>query len=288
MKTKFLIPLIAGIGLFCACGGKSKSGYEVVNNSGADSVKIDSAVSLQSKLVKKGSMRLKVKNVDEASSYITSLTATYRGMVMQHEMNAVEEGRNNVRLSNDSILRVTTLSKNADITVRIPTERRDEFMDKIAGIGVYVNNRNMEVSDKSLDYLSSQLKLKNRTELVAQQKTGKIIIKNPSNVLLLKDEMVDQQIANRSIDDEVKSTTISLNIYQSNIINKEIIANDDPSAYNLPFPQRLLMALQNGWTIFVDIVVGLANLWVFILIALGGWVLVKRYRNKSNIEIAKV
>jgi Domain of unknown function (DUF4349) len=286
MKTKFLIPLIAGVGLFCACG-KSKSGYEVVNNSNADSVKVDQVVTLQPKLVKKGSMRIKVKNVEQASNYITALTSSYHGMVIQHEMNASEEGRNNVRLNNDSVLRIITLDKNANIIVRIPTEKLDEFMDKIAGIGVYVNNRYMEVSDKSLDYLSSQLKLKNRTELVAQQKTGKIIIKNPANVLLLKDEMVDQQIANRSIDDEVKNTTISLNIYQSNIINKEVVANDDPFAYNLPFPQRLLMALQNGWTVFVDIVVGLANLWVFILIALGTWALVKLYRTKHITEVAK-
>jgi len=269
MKTKFLIPLIAGVGLFCACGGKNKSGYEVVNNSSADSIAVDHVETLQPKLVKKGSMRIKVKNVEQASNYITGLTSGYHGMVIQHEMNASEEGRNNVRLSNDSVLRIITLNKNANIVVRIPTEKLDEFMDKIASIGVYVNNRYMEVSDKS------------------QQKSGKIIIKNPANVLLLKDEMIDQQIANRTIDDEVKNTTISLNIYQSNIINKEVIANDDPSAYNLPFPQRLLMALQNGWTIFVDIVVGLANLWVFIVIISGTWALLKHYRTKPQTEVAK-
>ena len=273
--------------MFCACGGKNKSGYEVVNNSSADSIAVDHVETLQPKLVKKGSMRIKVKNVEQASNYITGLTSGYHGMVIQHEMNASEEGRNNVRLSNDSVLRIITLNKNANIVVRIPTEKLDEFMDKIASIGVYVNNRYMEVSDKSLDYLSSQLKLKNRAELVSQQKSGKIIIKNPANVLLLKDEMIDQQIANRTIDDEVKNTTISLNIYQSNIINKEVIANDDPSAYNLPFPQRLLMALQNGWTIFVDIVVGLANLWVFIVIISGTWALLKHYRTKPQTEVAK-
>jgi hypothetical protein len=284
MKAKFLIPLMAGVGLFCACKNK---GYEAVNDSSADSVKADSATISRPKLVKKGAMRLKVKSVEQASNYITNLTNSYHGMIIQHEMEANEQARVDMRISTDSVMRVTTLNKDANITVKIPTKNLDEFMDKVAGIGVYVNNRTMEVSDRSIDYLSSQLKLKSRTELVLQQKRGKVVIKDPANVLMLKDEMVDQQIANRTIDDEVTNTTIRLNLYQSNTINKEVIANDDPAAYNLPFFKRLSMAFLNGWTMFMNVFVGLANLWVFILMAIGALALRKLYRAKSFPKIVK-
>ena len=145
----------------------------------------------------------------------------------------------------------------------------------------------MDITDKSLDYLSAQLKLKNRTELVSQQKKGKIIIKKPEDVLNLKDDMIDQQIGNRQIDDAVKNSIVTLSFYQSNTINKEVIANDDPSAYNLPFFRRLGIALENGWSIFVDVIIGMANLWVFILAGIGVWLLVRNYKSKKTITPVK-
>jgi len=105
--------------------------------------------------------------------------------------------------------------------------------------------------------------------------------------LNLKDDMIDQQIGNRQIDDAVKNSIVTLNFFQSNTINKEVIANDDPSAYNLPFFQRLVMAVQNGWGLFVDVVIGMANIWVFILAGIGVWMLVKYYKSKKAPGVAK-
>jgi len=278
MKTKILIPLLAGVALLCAC--KGKGGYEVINNSSsADTVsRADSATG--PKLVKIADMHFKVKNVQQTSEHIASLVTGYNGMVIHHKMGSTPERSQDIRISNDSVMRVTSISTSADMTVKIPSAKLEEFMNQVAHMGIYVNNRGMDITDKSLDYLSSQLKLKNRNELVSQQKRGKIIIKNPANVLALKDDQVDEQISNRGIDDAVKNSVVSLSFYESNTINKEIIANDDPSAYNLPFFKRLVMAMANGWGIFVDVVIGIANLWVFILAGIGIWVLIANYKTR--------
>jgi Domain of unknown function (DUF4349) len=284
MKTKFLIPLIAGLGLLCACKGKSKS--EVVNNNGnADSIKTDT--SSQPKLVKTADMRFKVKNVQKTSEKITALTDSLNGMVIHHHMESVAEKSLDIRVSDDSVMRVSSFNSIADITVKIPSVKIEAFMNKVTQMGIYVNNRNMDITDKSLDYLSAQLKLKNRTEIVNQQKTGKVIIKNPANVLQLKDDMVDQQVNNKVIDDEVKNSIVMLSFYQSNSINKEIIANDDPEAYNLPFFKRLGRAIENGWEVFVDVVIALTNLWVFILAGLGAWLIFRNYKSKKPAALTK-
>ncbi len=145
----------------------------------------------------------------------------------------------------------------------------------------------MDITDKSLDYLSAQLKFKNRAELVSQQKRGKVIIKKTEDVLNLKDDMVDQQIGYRQIDDAVKNSVVTLSFYQSNTINKEVIANDDPSAYNLPFFKRIEMAIENGWIVFVDVIIGIANLWAFILAGIGVWSIIRYYRNKKVVGLLK-
>jgi hypothetical protein len=285
MKIKFLIPL-AGLAFLCACKGKSGS-YEVVNNSiSADSIRSADSVSAP-KLVKTAGIHFKVKNVQQTAEHITALTTSINGMVIHHQMGSTAERSQDIHISNDSVMRVTAFNTSAEMTVKIPSTRLDDFLNQVGHLGIYVNDRSMDITDKSLDYLSAQLKLKNRAELVSQQKKGKIVIKKPEDVLNLKDDMIDQQIGNRQIDDAVKNSIVTLSFYQSNTINKEVIANDDPSAYNLPFFRRLGMAIENGWGIFVDVIIGMANLWVFILAGIGVWVLIRNYRGKKVIAPVK-
>ncbi|MFI5140667.1 MAG: DUF4349 domain-containing protein [Sphingobacteriales bacterium] len=268
-----------------ACKGKGNAGYEVVNNgSAADSVRKDSTAANQPKLVKTAGIHFKVKNVQQTAENITAMVSGYGGMTMHHQMGSAAVRNLDIRISDDSVMRVTSFNTSAEMTIKIPSVKLEVFMNQIAHMGIYVNDRNMDITDKSLDYLSAQLKLKNRTELVDQQKQGKIIIKKPEAVLNLKDDMVDQQIGNRQIDDAVKNSVVTLNFYQSNTINKEIIANDDPSAYNLSFLKRLGMAIENGWEVFVDVVIGIANLWVFILAGLGAWLIFRRYKIKAPVK----
>ena len=278
MKTKFLIPL-AGLALFCACKGRN-SGYEVVNNDGnsaADtSAKQDTTAG--PKLVKTAGMILKVKDVGQTAARINVLAAGFGGMVIHQQMGSTAERSDDVRISTDSVMRVTSLSTAAGLTVKVPSVKLQKFMDSVATMGMYVTSRSLDVTDKTLDYLSAKLKLESRTALIRQQKTGKVIIKDPAKVLDLKDDMIDQEIDNRQIDDAVKYSVINLNFYQSNTINKEVIANDDPSDYNLPFFKRLAMALENGWGLFTGAVVGLANLWVFILAGASALLVLRYYK----------
>ena len=287
MKIIFLIPLIAGLGLLYACRGKSGPEYEAINNgsSSSDSTKFDSAALSQPKLVKTAEIRFKVKNVRQTAERIINLTQSINGMVIHQHIGSNVEGSHDIRISDDSVMRVSSLITDADMTVKIPSVKLEEFISQVAHMGLYITNQRMDITDKSLDYLTAQLKLKSRAELVSQQKKGRIVIKDPANVLLLKDDMVDEQIGNRQIDDAVKNSIITLSFYESNTIARETIANDDPAAYNLPFVKRLGMAVENGLTLFADFVIGVANLWLFILAVLGLWLLIRYYRKKPVILV---
>ncbi|MEO6632284.1 MAG: DUF4349 domain-containing protein [Mucilaginibacter sp.] len=289
MKAKITITLLAGLALFAACKGRGGS-EEFASSADTTTIsptgKSDTS-KIETKLVKTADMRFKVKNVHQTSEKITALTTGYKGMVMHHQVESSGMRSVDIRKSEDSIIRVTSFSTTADITVKVPAERLDEFMTEVGRMGVILNVRRMDISDKSLEYMTARLKLKNRNDLIAQQKAGKVIIKNPTNVLALKDDMVDQQIGNKQIDDEVKNSIVSLSFYQSNTIYKEVIANDDPSAYNLPFFKRLGGCIENGWAIFENVVLELANLWVFVIAGIVVWMTVRYYRNKRPIVVIK-
>lgn len=287
MKSKLSMALLAGLVLLAAC--KGKTGSEEFVRSSADSAKIDSKMAdttVAPKLIKTADMRLKVKNVQKTCEDVSALTTGYSGLVLHHKVESSEIRSTDTRKSEDSIIRVTAFSTAAEITVKIPSDKLDEFMNKVEHMGLYVNNRQMDISDKTLDYLSAKMKLKNRVELISQQKAGKVIIKNPANVLLLKDDMVDQQIGNRQIDNAVKNSVVSLGFYQSNTIFKETIADDDPSSYRPPFFSRLGSALGKGWLMFEDVIIGIGYLWVFVLVVLS--VIFIMYKFKKTAVVQKI
>jgi hypothetical protein len=266
MDPKLKLALLAAVVLLGACKQKVYEGD-------AGNARIDSASAAKmadttgdtQKLVKTAGIRLKVKNVEQTGENVSALVASYKGMVMHHNMSSSVDQSHDVRLNNDSFMRVSSFTTSADMTVKVPVEKVDEFLNTVSHMGIYVNERRMDIEDKSLDYIASQLKLNSLLDLVARQKAGKVVIKDPAAVLNLKDDLVDEQISNRRINDEVKYSTISLEIYQSNTIYKETVVNDDPSAYDLPFGSRLTNALDNGWHLLGDLIIGLVNLWALIV-----------------------
>jgi len=282
MKAKILMMLSAGIVLLAACKGRTN--YEAVNNSAADSVSLKADTVLNGpKLVKTAGIGFKVKNVQQCSEKISVLTNKYKGMVIHHVINSTPIGSNEVKISDDSIMRVSAFNTIGEMTVRVPSENLNEYLDSVGRLGIYVNNSRLDIEDKSLDYFSSQMKVNNRRELVSQQKQGKVIIKSPTAVLNLKDDLVDEQIGNRRIDDAVKYSVVNLNFYQSNTIVKEVVANDNPSAYSISFFKRLGLAFENGWYIFKELLILLADLWVFILAGAIIWWTTRFYKRKVRL-----
>ncbi len=279
MKTRTL--MLVAIVLLAACKQKG-SQYEVVNDgkNGLETARIDTLAISSPKLVKTAEMNLKVKNVQQTSDSIVAVTKQYKGMVLHHQSQSPAIDNKDLHISNDSVKRISSVSTTAEMTIKIPSARLEDFMNSVGKIGIRVDMSRVDIEDKSLDFLSAQLKFNNRKELVNQQKKGKVVIKDPSSVLLLKDDLIDEQIGNSRIDDAVKYSTVNLHFYQNNTISTETIANDDPSAYNIPIFQRLGLAFYNGWNIFVNVVIGIANLWVFILAGVIIWFCYKAYKKK--------
>ncbi len=286
MKIKILPALAVGILLLCACGGCS-GGYKKENSvSSADtaslapeqtSVKTDKLDS--AKLVKTADMRLKVKDVGKATETVTTLTTKYGGMVIHHDMKSTNEGSQDLHISNDSIMHISSFSSVADMTVNIPPAHLEDFMNQIAQIGLYVDSRKMNVEDKSLDYVSSKLKRQNRETAVKQEANSSEKL-DPEKQLVAKDDIVDRKISNLKTDQDVKFSTVMLSFYQSKTVIKEVVPNDDPSAYQLPASKRLVSAVIYGWSLFTDLIIDFANIWVFVLMAIALWLLFRYYKRK--------
>jgi hypothetical protein len=100
----------------------------------------------------------------------------------------------------------------------------------------------------------------------------------------VKDDVIENEIQNRSIDAEVNYSSIQLSLYQNTLVKKEVIANSDLAAYQLPFGRRLGNALSEGWNFFLNFLVAIAHLWVLLPVSLVIFVLY-RTLNKRRLPL---
>jgi hypothetical protein len=196
---------LACVALLCAIfwmgcsGGRSKYA-----SSTADSASTSQQQEDQTKLVKTADMHFRVKDVEKSGESIATLAELCNGMVMHHTLHSSVQKTEDIPLTNDSIRHVTSYNTTADMVIRIPSELTEQFMNEVGKMAVYIDARNMDVQDKTLDYLATKLKADNRSNVVKDQKAGKVKLKDSTDLLLMKDDIVDRKIANMHTDADVK------------------------------------------------------------------------------------
>lgn len=283
MKSKNLLMPLVIVALLAACKGSGER-YDTLSKADTTTLVKDSALAGAPKLVKTAEMNFRVKNVQQADEGISSLVRNENGMVMHNvEISETLQSRD-IQLSSDSVKRVSAFNVSAEMTVKIPTDKLDEFMNQVSHMSTFMKARKMDIEDRSFDYLSEQLKLKNRNDFVVANQKKKVVVKDPSSVLNLKDDMVDRKIANLRTDEAVKYSVIQLSFFQLNSVVMETVANDDTSAYDLPFFKKFGLAFANGWYMFYQLIVILTNFWAFAGLGLLSWWGVRYWYKKKRVK----
>ncbi len=265
MRPFFLLPALLFTAFLIGCNGNTneKDTFAALSDSGSITKLTGDSV----KLVKTASINFKVKDVAQSSRTLSGITRKFGGMTYNQNLEFVEVERNELKISTDSSMIITTYTPQADFLVRIPSENLEDFLYSAADLGYFINSIKLHIDDKSLSYLENVLKQKNRAEVLS----GPAIKKSKSLTNLqtigVKDESIEQQISNREIDADVSYSVVNISLFQNSLVRKEIVANPVISDYQLPFGHRLGNALKDGWQYFIAIVLVLAHLWMFILLA---------------------
>lgn len=240
-------------------------------------------------VVKTADIKFKVKNASKCGKDVSALAHSMRGMVMHHQLQSTLNNSNRLPISQDSVLLVTSYTTQADITVRIPSENMEVFMDKVADMAVFVDNRNMNIEDKRLEYFSNFLKAENREEVTqSQQRAKKLTVKEADQLLIMKDDKVDRIISNYQTKADTEYSLVNLSFYHNNFVGKERVANDDLILYRVPFSTSIQNALLGGWHAFESLIIALAHLWAFVVLGIGIWFGWKFYaKNKTTGFLSK-
>ncbi|KAA8479735.1 uncharacterized protein DUF4349 [Arcticibacter tournemirensis] len=281
MKTPASIFCSVIFFFFAACSSNKHESAEMYPS--ADSSMSVSGMRGDSiKLVKTAGMTIKVKNIYESSRTISEKARVLGGIVTHHNIETFQDKEKNLQISADSVLVISAYSTHADITVKVPTDNLEKFMNEIASVATFTLNSRLDIEDKSIDYLASSMKQKIRQELLIDGRKKAVKTADATALIEKEDGKIDQEINKRRIDADVRYSAVSLNLIQPPLIQKEVIANSDLSVHNLPISQRVSNAFYSGWHLFISFFVALVHLWVFILLGLVFWMGFRFYKAKHT------
>ncbi|OWK72259.1 DUF4349 domain-containing protein [Pedobacter sp. AJM] len=247
---------------------------------------VDSVATVaEPKIIKTADMRFRVKNVQNTKEQLSQTIKAQGGTVAEFSIESIIQETQKVKQSVDSLKEITSYRTEGYLVANVPAEKLDDFTNTVAKMAVFVDNQSLKLDDQSLAYLGNRMKAGNRIEAANQM--NKVAGKKSTSVetsLNIKDDYVDKKLQNLSIDNRVKYSTITLQFYQDNTIKTTVVANDDIYDYKPAFGNRLWMGIINGWTIFKELIIGLANIWALILTGVAIFFLIRYFIRKDKIK----
>lgn len=264
----------------CQNAGRENKDYGRSLN---DSVSASGLTGDSVKLVKTAGIRFKVANVEQSLKAVSALAQQKGGRIYDQSFQSVEGDRKELKVSDDSLLVISTVSPQAELAVRVPSQNLEAFLFGLADLGYYTASSNVNIDDRSLWYLQNALKQEGREEVLAKPSSPKSTVAGNRQAIELYDQGVDQFIANKTIDADARYSTVTLSLFQNTVVRKETIANYVLTGYDVSFGQRLKNALSNGWEAFLSLLLALSHLWMFLLIGLFAFSFYKYYQARKKL-----
>jgi hypothetical protein len=244
------------------------------------------------KIIRTAQMRFKAAKTDNATYKVEKIAKQFGGYVTESQMNSSVVSEKDVVVSNDSVIHLAQYQLENTMVVRIPNEQLDTFLTEMSRMYLFLDHRRISADDVTLAYMSSQLKSKIREHAAqriqnATDTKGKRlddIVNAETAATQLHDEAIDQQTANAEKDFNIHYSVVNLNIYQDMDIVKTMKANPSLYAYGPSFFTRLKESVAYGWTMVLEIILGLASIWYLFLIGGLGWLLYKKHGKTLNFQ----
>lgn len=229
------------------------------------------------KFIVSAELKFRAKDVVSTTYAIENLTINTGGFVTFTELRSSENYRNVVKVSADSSLESIFYTVENSMTLRIPKTNLDSFLRGVGKQVDYFDYRIVKANDVGLDLMANQMLQKRlSTYEKRQQKNIDEQGRKLDETANTQENLLDRQmqadeaaIQKLKTEDEVKYSFVELNIYQREAVKRTMVANtENINAYQPGFGQRVAHGFAKGWEMFQNLVVGLANLWVLIVLGI--------------------
>lgn len=222
------------------------------------------------KRVRTADVRCRVNNVFNAVSTLEHTIIGVNGMIaestMQNEFGITQD----VSYSADSLKRVQLYTPTANLTLRVPVTSLDSVVRTLTSMATFIDYRTLKEEDKTLAYLSNALK----NDAPAPAAIKPAAKGTPLDVVTYQDQQqnaaTDRRIANLAILDDVHYATFSVQLFQPQQADIQVIVNPD-RVTRAGFGTRILTALGTGADILSSLFLFLLSCWPFLILLTAGW-----------------
>lgn len=216
---------------------------------------------IERQLIKTGFIEFETDDIKKTREIIETLVLKYQAYISQEDEKHFYSG-----------IRQT-------ISIRIPKENFDNFLNEITAGIKKLDNKNITVEDVTEEFIDSlaRLKVKKETEqtylkILSQAKTVKDILEVQNQIQDLRSDIEAIEGRLRYLQKSVNYSTLNISMYQ--IINSGIAR---PSFFS-----KAVDAIEDGISLFIDIVIAILYFWIFILmIAVILIIIIKKRRSKK-------
>lgn len=193
------------------------------------------------KIIKTATLRFQVKDFQTSRSAIDDLIKRYGGYI-------TSENQHN---ASDRI--------ESAIVIRVPAANLDQLLDSLQGQAAYLDYKNIEASDVTVEFVDTEARLKAKREVeqrylavLKQAASVKDILEVESHLGKIREEIEATEGRLRYLKDQVEYSTVNLTIYQP--------------IHRLPrtesgFWSKLGKSLVNGWNGLLNFIIGITALW---------------------------
>jgi hypothetical protein len=274
---------MALLAISCAAGTSHYSPESTTADSAAVAVTdsttfsndITSLNSSSRKRVKTADVRCRVSNVFKAVSTLEHAVAGLDGMVAESVMQNESVIIKDVPWSADSLKRILLYTPVANLTVRVPAAHLDSVVHTLTSMANFIDYRTLKDEDKTLFYLSNSMK----NEGPAPAKVKPSASTTSVDVAAYQDEkhetQTDRKITNLSILDDVHYATFTVQLFQPQQADEQIIV-DSERVTRARFGTEVWLAIRTGLESFGALLVFLITCWPYLLLLSLGWFLYRK------------
>ena len=298
MRKNIVIAVLIAISfVFSSCGGNrpSEENYESdTTSSAAQNLETSTSTPADRKFIKTVDLQFKVKNVFESTLSIEGNAKRFGGYTISSDIQHSVTQDREVRYTTDSLMRISQISYSNKIVVKVPSQQVDSFLHSIRPLIAFLDYRTITLTDVTNRSNANEAVTRaydeaaqNMTEQV-DSRAGKVgeAVEAEQSALNTKIAAAEMAAAKQQLQDDVRMSTVILNIYQKETLAKDVYANFDKVATDSQsFISRLGDSIAYGWETVKECFLFIVQLWgvmLYLALAVLAYYWVRKFVEKNR------
>jgi len=238
------------------------------------------------RFIRTASLRYKVNKVDDAVNEIEEKTRALGGFVSFSRMKNTVQDSTGKSISSDSTIQTMHFTTEGLLVLRVPDYQLDSLVAALRALAIFTTSREISAEDVHLQMLSNQL-INQRATKTQHRITTDIDVrgKKLTDIELAEKTVEDRneaadnaKIANLTLEDKIKYSTISVELYQDPGIRYTTIARErNISEYEPPFWNQLGESFSAGWQMVKELVLLVTKYWSILIFCGFGYFIFMKY-----------